>query len=77
MSSPASRAKYVAGLTVAVVAAGAFAGVSHDGRGTGAAVDPDPAVTSSAPGASVTQTAGPEPTVPALSPRLRLRSHGS
>jgi hypothetical protein len=33
MSNPAVGAKYVAALVVGVVGAGAFAGVSHDGRG--------------------------------------------
>ena len=33
MSNPAVGAKYVTALVVGVVGAGAFAGVSHDGRG--------------------------------------------
>ena len=44
MSNPAVGAKYVAALVVGVVGAGAFAGVSHDGRGAAAPADPDPVV---------------------------------
>ena len=44
MGNTASRAKYVAALTVGVVGAGVFAGVSHDGRGSAAPAEPDPVV---------------------------------
>ena len=90
MSNPAVGAKCVAALVVGVVGAGAFVGVSHDGRGGEAPADPEPIV--EAP-SSTTQPSAPtspqvESTQPALpatpdpdpdpdATRARVRSRGS
>jgi len=77
MSNPEASAKYVAALVVAVVGAGTFVGVSHDGRGVSGAVDTVPVVSSTVSPTAATSTPAPEPTVPEAAPRLRVRSHGS
>ena len=56
MSNPAVGAKYVAALVVGVVGAGAFAGVSHDGRGGAPTEDPEPIVEVLSPSTSVGST---------------------
>jgi hypothetical protein len=56
MSNPAVGAKYVAALVVGVVGAGAFAGVSHDGRGGAPPEDPEPIVEVLSPSTSVGTT---------------------
>ena len=93
MGNTASRAKYVAALTVGVVGAGAFAGVSHDGRGSAAPAEPDPVVEApstttaattsltTAPVPSSVQVESTQPALPAtpdpVPTRARLRSRGS
>jgi hypothetical protein len=56
MSNPAVGAKYVAALVVGVVGAGAFAGVSHDGRGGAPPEDLEPIVEVISPSTSVGAT---------------------
>lgn len=56
MSNPAVGAKYVAALVVGVVGAGAFAGVSHDGRGGAPPEEPEPIVGVLSPSTSVGAT---------------------
>ena len=56
MSNPAVGAKYVAALVVGVVGAGAFAGVSHDGRGGAPPEEPEPIVEVVSPSTSVGAT---------------------
>jgi hypothetical protein len=92
MSNPAVGAKYVAALVVGVVGAGAFAGVSHDGRGGAPPEEPEPIVEVISPSTSVgptstastTSIAGTASTAPAkaaepdpVPTRARLRSRGS
>jgi hypothetical protein len=66
MSNPAVGAKYVATLVVGVVGAGAFAGVSHDGRGGAPAEDPEPIVEVLSPstGVGTTSTSSTSSSVP-------------
>lgn len=56
MSSPAVGAKYVAALVVGVVGAGAFAGVSNDGRGGTPPAEPESIVEVISPSTSVGST---------------------
>ena len=56
MSNPAVGAKYVAALVVGVVGAGAFAGVSHDGRGGAPPEEPESIVEVFSPSTSVGAT---------------------
>jgi hypothetical protein len=56
MSNPAAGAKYVAALVVGVVGAGAFAGVSHDGRGAAPPEEPEPIVEAPLPSTTVGAT---------------------
>ena len=56
MSNPAVGAKYVAALVVGVVGAGAFAGVSHDGRGGAPPEEPEPIVEVLSPSTSAGAT---------------------
>ena len=68
-------------VVVGGVGAGAFAGVSHDGRGAQKPVDPEPAVEVPSPSIAATAPASPsvqpaEP-APSIATRARLRSHGS
>ena len=57
MSSPAKGAKYVTALVVGVVSAGAFAGVSHDGRGGDPPANPEPIVVAPPPPVEATRPA--------------------
>ena len=56
MSNPAVGANYVAALVVGVVGAGAFTGVSHDGRGAASPEDPEPIVEVLSPTTTVGST---------------------
>jgi hypothetical protein len=59
MNRSAVGAKYVAAIVVGIVGVGAFAGVSHDGRGADDPDDPEPAVEAPLPSSSVTTTVAP------------------
>ncbi|HUP74837.1 MAG TPA: hypothetical protein VM282_17470 [Acidimicrobiales bacterium] len=76
MNSPAKGAKYVAALVVGVVSAGAFAGVSHDGRGGDPPANPEPIVEVPSPPVESTQPALPATPDPAPT-RAAVRSRGS
>ena len=67
MSNPAVGAKYVTALVVGVVGAGAFAGVSHDGRGGAPPEEPEPIVEVLSPSttAVIPSIAGTAPAQPA------------
>jgi hypothetical protein len=84
MSSPAKGAKYVAALAVGVVSAGAFAGVSHDGRGGDLPVYPEPIVEVPPPVEATQSATSVESTQPAtratpdpVPTRAAVRSRGS
>ncbi|MEO5839219.1 MAG: hypothetical protein ABIQ73_23285 [Acidimicrobiales bacterium] len=81
MSNPAIGAKYVAVVVVGLVGAGAYAGVSHDGRGGAPPEELAPIVDAPTPVATTLAAQPAEPAPPApLEPvptRARLRSRGS
>ena len=72
MSNPAVGAKYVAALVVGVVGVGAFAGVSHDGRGGVPPEDTEPIVEVLSPTTTVgsTNTASASSTAPASTAQI-------
>jgi hypothetical protein len=71
MSNPAVGAKYIAAVVVGLVGAGAFAGVSHDGRGGASPEDPAPVVdtppSTALPSTSLPSTSLPSTSLPSIS----------